>query len=648
MFIGSEPAKKKIPKRFQQVQNNQFFGNQNDASTDKSTLRSNRNDSKKPFQNSFSNSSSSSKHFFENIPLAVIKNSLVNGKFVFSSKNLENLPNFLLTINRDIDENIKKLDPDYEWYAANFITSIDLAYNKLTTLPTNISGLADLTHLNLLDNNLTIDNSNIQEFNQVFKHLSNLTSLNLANNSIQIVPESVLNHENISILNLHHNMISEPEMVLNLPNLREISIADNKIPKIILGNLSKVAKIDLSKNQIKRIEFNPAFTNLNNLSSLDLSTNKIENFDIFEEKLKNICILVLKRNLINKMPKLNYCEKLVNLNISENRIFELGGDVLEYLPAGISVFEMASNRVGIFPDSISNLKQLTRLDISSNDLRKLPPEIALCDKLTQFTISGNPLRTMRSILDKNSFEIIKYLKERLPEDKLYSLENNMTGISIAKSNVNNENQAFSGVNTNNQTAAPISKSQISLNGQKLKSIGEFIEKIPNLEKSKVNALDISRNNLICLDLIQNFNNLTSLNLSVNYLTDCIFKDQIFLPESVHTLILNNNNLTFGESEKSNFFEYFTTNCKLTLTTLLLSSNKLEQIPVQNFLNFKNLVTLDLSNNSIKQIPPILGKFKNMKMRHLKIDGNLFRVPRINIINQGSDSVLAYLFDRIPL
>jgi Leucine-rich repeat (LRR) protein len=82
-----------------------------------------------------------------------------------------------------------------------------------------------------------------------------------------------------------------------------------------------------------------------------------------------------------------------------------------------------------------------------------------------------------------------------------------------------------------------------------------------------------------------------------------------------------------------------------LENLFASANQIKSIDVNGLLGLKELTSLDLSNNDISQVPPLLGNVE--WLRHLELGGNPFRIPRVNILSKGTASVLEYLRDRIP-
>ena len=78
----------------------------------------------------------------------------------------------------------------------------------------------------------------------------------------------------------------------------------------------------------------------------------------------------------------------------------------------------------------------------------------------------------------------------------------------------------------------------------------------------------------------------------------------------------------------------------------MCGNQIASIDVDGLASLKNLAVLDLQNNSIDQVPPELGNLKHI--RSLSLEGNAFRVPRPAIFVKGTQAVMVYLRDRIPL
>lgn len=58
--------------------------------------------------------------------------------------------------------------------------------------------------------------------------------------------------------------------------------------------------------------------------------------------------------------------------------------------------------------------------------------------------------------------------------------------------------------------------------------------------------------------------------------------------------------------------------------------------------------LNLHGNAIAHLEPGLGLLAAQGLRTLVVSGNQFRVPRRDVLEKGTDAVLAWLRGRIPL
>ena len=151
---------------------------------------------------------------------------------------------------------------------------------------------------------------------------------------------------------------------------------------------------------------------------------------------------------------------------------------------------------------------------------------------------------------------------------------------------------------------------------------------------KLAFLNLQNNSLSQLpQQLSSVTGLRVLNLGFNgfqEIPSCIFQLQ-----QLEVLLLTNNQVIFFP-----FLSFFFP---------LLHAHFLEQLTdldVDSLANLVALNTLDVSNNSLSQLPPTLGRMTTL--RNLQVQGNRFRVPRRDVIEKGTEAILAYLRDKIPL
>lgn len=175
---------------------------------------------------------------------------------------------------------------------------------------------------------------------------------------------------------------------------------------------------------------------------------------------------------------------------------------------------------------------------------------------------------------------------------------------------------------------------VDLSKNKLKKLPEGLAHL-NL---KISELNFNGNQLIEIQpFISQFNQIKYLNLSCNFLEE--LPDEIGLLITLLELNIANNRLmkTFPKCIYK----------LLHLEILIACDNKIEEIDVSEdgLMALKRLATLDLSNNNLNYIPPLLGNMTNLL--NLSLHGNCFKSPRTQVLERGTASVLSYLRDRIP-
>ncbi|KAH8388453.1 hypothetical protein KR093_006575 [Drosophila rubida] len=152
----------------------------------------------------------------------------------------------------------------------------------------------------------------------------------------------------------------------------------------------------------------------------------------------------------------------------------------------------------------------------------------------------------------------------------------------------------------------------------------------------VTELVLSHNTIsVVQPFISQFTRIAYLNLSNNLLTD--LPHEFGVLNTLRELNIGNNRLTFIPKA---LYEL------QGLEILLASDNHIKALNVAGLENMGRLNTLDLRNNDIESIPPILGNLTNIT--HLELVGNPFRQPRHQILMKGTDAIMSYLRDRIPI
>lgn len=140
--------------------------------------------------------------------------------------------------------------------------------------------------------------------------------------------------------------------------------------------------LDLSNEDIKTMPKN--IQTLNNITSIDLRGNLLEEFPHEILKMKNLEELILSINNIKNIP--NNIDQLENL-----RFLNINGNNLRGIP-----------------ESISNLSNLTSLGLSNNKISELPNSMSRMVNLKILNISYNPIGVQQ----------FQNLNKKLPQVKI--------------------------------------------------------------------------------------------------------------------------------------------------------------------------------------------------------------------------------------
>ncbi|KAH8295424.1 hypothetical protein KR018_011005, partial [Drosophila ironensis] len=583
-----------------------------------------------------------------------------SGTLNLANKGLARVPERLYEINEaDADSkaaNLEKLTIKEEdaWWNQVPLNNLDLSSNALTHLSPKIENLQSLTVLTLHDNALV-------ELPPEIGKLEKLMRLNVSHNKLNVMPREVYSLPELRHLNISHNEFSELDPdISDLHMLEFLDGGHNNIQCLPggIGFLVRLTSLLLPYNHIK--ELPPDLVNMRSLQKIDLMQNDLVALPEDMGLLRKLECLYLQHNDILELPDFEGNETLSELHASNNFIKTIPKSMCSNLPH-LKILDLRDNKITQLPDEMCLLRNLTRLDVSNNTISVLPVTLASLAHLISLQVEGNPIKTIRrDILQCGTSRILKTLHERAMANKEEAggsdVGSGMGGISVTRLRGGQTDDGDMPENFPDRYKLRHTRT-LAVN---LEQLTEVPDQVFQLAKEEgVHVVDFARNQLSTLpnglqhmreqltelvlsnnligyvpQFISQFTRISYLNLSNNLLND--------LPKEFGVLVtlreLNVANNRF-ELIPNSVYEL------QGLEILIASENHIKLLNVSGLQCMPRLTTLDLRNNDIDNVPPILGNLTNIT--HLELVGNPFRQPRHQILMKGTDAIMSYLRDRIP-
>ncbi|KAI9497654.1 phosphatase 2C-domain-containing protein [Zychaea mexicana] len=263
------------------------------------------------------------------------------------------------------------------------LTMLFVSNNAFTTFPEVICDITSLTYLDISFNK-------IQSFPDEIGNLKHLVRLfAIANRFSGSLPDSFAKLENLQELDIRQNLITELDVLSQLPKLEILFVGYNAV-SIVGCEFKSLRQLKMTKNHLTQFNLGgsqqqqqqssnvvtgipaPIATSYDGamLTDLDLSSCMLsslpEDVFLYTPLLEE---LVLDSNTLNSIPtSIGALRKLLRLSVQNNFLDSL-------------------------PSEISKLSELKVLDAQKNNLKMLPKEIWLCASLQTLNCSSNLLET---------------------------------------------------------------------------------------------------------------------------------------------------------------------------------------------------------------------------------------------------------------
>ncbi|XP_029044322.1 leucine-rich repeat protein SHOC-2-like [Osmia bicornis bicornis] len=300
-----------------------------------------------------------------------------------------------------IIENLSLLGNQLPQLPSNFTESIanlvylDLSDNRLSNLPDSVNMLKMLTYLNL-------DNNQFFCLPNVVCELSSLKTLKTRKNHIRYVPNNLENLSNLQDLDLSYNELEYlPDSCTNLHQLKNLSLAGNcfkVIPECVAKGMENLQIFDFSYNYNSKLNVSPKSSNLNTFYAesnytcplfpnwiLSSKYNNLETISFNKTRFKKFCL--------PKNPTRSYIKKLsmVQCKLDDPTVDKIIKDMtnLEELIIGNIKFSSNNYFWDIPIEKVKEPSSLKKLDVHNTGIPMVSNIIRKFVNLSVIDISSN-------------------------------------------------------------------------------------------------------------------------------------------------------------------------------------------------------------------------------------------------------------------
>eukprot|EP01102_Stenamoeba_stenopodia_P020794 TRINITY_DN8237_c0_g1_i1.p1 TRINITY_DN8237_c0_g1~~TRINITY_DN8237_c0_g1_i1.p1 ORF type:complete len:970 (-),score=239.15 TRINITY_DN8237_c0_g1_i1:45-2954(-) len=271
---------------------------------------------------------------------------------------------------------------------------IDLSKQQISKVPDDLVKHLNLKVLNLSTNRLT----SIPTF-----AFSSLTTLLMDHNQLTEFPSKSFSHmPKLVLLDLSHNALeSVPKDIGTLSCLKSLRLDNNQISSLPdLGKMKSLERLNVENNKIKHLSKSLGLHHATSLTSINLS-----------------------HNALTSLPQ--FPPSVTELLLHSNQLVDISAESFS-LATSLKRLHLGSNQLATFPSALYNLIQLQALYLDNNvleDIVPLPisPSAAIginkMMSLKQLDLSKNKLKTIPALFG----QLTNLERLILAENKLTSL-----------------------------------------------------------------------------------------------------------------------------------------------------------------------------------------------------------------------------------
>lgn len=417
----------------------------------------------------------------------------------------------------------------------NDLKVLDISHNQLVSIDSEWSelNLSQLKELHLQHNNLS------KIVSGAFHSMHSLTHLNLSYNQLETLPTDMLNDtKKLQELHLQNNKLYQLPSALfhDLPELMVLDLSSNQLSShyidswIFSGSdknddldmdstelaaqpagLKRLVILNLANNALTRIESHTfkslnflqvldirnnsigfvderAFLPLNNLHTLNLSGNRLHIIGAgFFSGMFVLNRLVLSNNLITLIDNRAFrnCSNLKELDLSSNQLTDVPAAVRDL--KGLKSLDLGENRISVLRnDSFENMSQLTGLRLMDNLISNITNGIFYPLRgLHVLNLAKNKIQNIeRGAFDKNNeIEAIRLDKNLLTDiNGIFATLNSLLWLNLSENQLVWFDYAF----------IPMNLKWLDVHSNFIEALGNYYRLQPEIT---VTTLDASHNRI---------------------------------------------------------------------------------------------------------------------------------------------------------
>lgn len=282
----------------------------------------------------------------------------------------------------------------------NNLTNINISNNSLTNLPNSITNLSKLTYILAGSNQLTSLPENINNLNK-------LEGIYASNNKLTHLPDNITQLSNLAILYVDKNgLIDLPLNLEGLVNLQQFFVNDNQLTTLpdSLVKLKLLSRFYANNNKLDYLPKN--IGELSSLSWLIVNNNQLTELPDSLNLLTELQLLSLSNNKFESFPAVVFdLPNLIDLDYLENDLKVLPDKISKLTK--LQSLHLNYNNLSVLPDSLTAMKTLKVLELYNNQLTALPDDFGNLSNLQRLVLGKNQLTSLPSSFNiPFNFEVI--------------------------------------------------------------------------------------------------------------------------------------------------------------------------------------------------------------------------------------------------